>query len=196
MSSQEGLIPLSPDGLYPVPGDYIDVQMDSMDGPSHALENDGKFLYTSSLATCIGIAISGVYPSDKPSPPRKKGYDRFMIHTSELMEAENYAALREEVEAAKAKGLQDLEAHVTACDPVSNTSQAEVVSSSETQKSLKERLRELVGSDDRIHWYPYQFDPSYDASMALFSDLTVIVEQGTLGDPGQPPSRWRLDEKK
>ncbi|KAK8074423.1 hypothetical protein PG997_009086 [Apiospora hydei] len=194
MASQDGLIPLSPDGLYPRPEDYIDVQMDSKDGPSHAFEGDGKFLYTSSLATCIGIVISGTYPPET-CPPREKGYDRFMIHTSELMEEENYAALRDEVEAPKANGLQDLEAHVTACDPISNTSQAEVVSSTETQKSLKERLRELVRSDARIHWYPYQFDPSYDASMALFSDRSVIVEQGTLGDPGQPPSRWRLDEK-
>ncbi|KAK7962964.1 uncharacterized protein PG986_003789 [Apiospora aurea] len=161
--------------------------MDSTGGPTHAFENDKRLLFTTSLATCIEMAISGIYPPALPTS-REKWNDRFMIHTSEDMAEENYAALLEEVKGAKARGLQDLEAHVAACDPATNA-----LSSSEAQNSLKERLRELVGSDARIRWYPYQFDTTYDVSMPLSKSRNVIVQRQIEGDL---ETRERLEEKR
>ncbi|KAK8043298.1 hypothetical protein PG993_005728 [Apiospora rasikravindrae] len=154
------------------------------EGPTHASESDERLMYTTGLVTCFAIAISGVYPPDRPCPPSEKRNNRFMVHISEGYEwRDYYDAFRKEVEAAKAQGLQDLQAHVTACD-------AEADGPLGIQKSLRKHLRKLIGPTSPIHWYPYLYDDDLntEASMALFSDRTVIVEQG----PWRVPCPKRL----
>lgn len=137
----------------------IEVTQDE-EHPSCAPEGDVSILYTTGLYTCIGIAISGVYP-----PASDKRYHRFMIHTSEGQAEKNYQALREKVEAAKTNGLQDLNAHVMAVDPAGALIK-------EIQPWLKSELGKLVVS---IHWYTYPNLPEH-AAMALFDDGTFIAE--------------------
>ncbi|KAK8122035.1 hypothetical protein PG984_010705 [Apiospora sp. TS-2023a] len=201
MASQDGLIPLAPESAFPDWEDIIKVNMDE-ESPRRAAEGDDRFLYTTALVTCIGIAISGVYASAS----NEKRYDRFMIHTTELNADKNYAALKAEVEAAKAQGLQDLQVHVAAPDPASvleHESRWYMVEVHEFQLSLMRQLRALVESDDvesddqpRIHWYPYPSCRDHDnASMALFSDRSVIAQHETQKSFNDPITRWRLDEK-
>ncbi|KAK7962965.1 uncharacterized protein PG986_003790 [Apiospora aurea] len=155
--------------------------MDGDDGgPVRASEDDERLIYTDCLVTCLAITISGVYPPDRPCPPSKKRYNRFMVHISEGYEWEDYYdAFRREVEAAKAQGLEDLRAHVAASDEGADGPLG-------IQKSLRKRLSKLVGPDSPIHWLPYLYDDDlgHEATMALFSDRTVIVEQGPIRRPG------------
>lgn len=164
MPSRDRLIPLDQDTGYPKLDDAILVTINQ--GPGRASETDRRFLFTTELTTCIGIAISGVNPG-QPSDTR---YNRFMIHTDTDAWEYNYAALLVQVELAKAHGLKSLHAHVTVVNLGSGLA-------NEQLQSLKEKLRELVRHDNRIHWYLYPSPFEMDkASMALFRDGRVVAQ--------------------
>ncbi|KAK8043445.1 hypothetical protein PG993_005875 [Apiospora rasikravindrae] len=206
-----GLIPRVPGSQFPAEEDRIYARMDvaATDGqPSRVQEGDTKFLFTTALYTCVGIAVSGTYPppADGQAPTTtNERYDRFMIHTSELNMKNTCPVLRKEVEAAKAQGLQDLQVHFTTTDPASmveKESQEYVVHRHTNQAKLMRFLRQLVGSsvnsDDqpRIHWYPYPHCQNLDcASMAMFSDRSVVVEHQNQVGFSDPITRWPLQEK-
>ncbi|KAK8074566.1 hypothetical protein PG997_009229 [Apiospora hydei] len=178
--------------------------------PSRVQEGDTRFLFTTALYTCVGIAVSGTYPppADGQTPTTSatnERYDRFMIHTSEFNMKNTCPVLRKEVEAAKAQGLQDLQVHVTTTDPASMVGKEEplyIVHRHTNAARLMRFLRQLVGSnvnsDDqpRIHWYPYPHCQNLDcASMAMFSDGSVVVEHQNQARFSEPITRWRLQEK-
>ncbi|KAK8054742.1 hypothetical protein PG994_009809 [Apiospora phragmitis] len=163
------------------------------DEPARTAEGDVRYLYTTSLATCNGIAVSGLCPplnaTDDPSVVR---YDRFMVHMSEELREENYGNLERLIQAAKNIGLHDLQVHIVAIHPDFQTSDDEnledTANSYEAQRALMTRLRALVGSssdvdpEPRIHWYPYRGDDANGfAKMALYSDRSVVVNHTGFG---------------
>ncbi|KAK8029614.1 hypothetical protein PG993_010905 [Apiospora rasikravindrae] len=183
---QNGLIPYER-----AKADYVYVPMSDMaymEEPSRLAEGNGKYLYATGMATCTGIAISGIYPPRSATDDAAiERYDRFMIHTDEDSWEQNFANLRDQVQEAKAASLGDLQIHVTAVHPdtlLGDYKQEDVDDSYKAQRELMTKLRELVGSnvesDDqpRIHWYPYRGDgEDFNTSMALYSDRSVLVNQ-------------------
>ncbi|KAK8137118.1 hypothetical protein PG984_005058 [Apiospora sp. TS-2023a] len=165
--------------------------------PARAAAGDSRALYTSAMATCTTIAIRGVYPEADPSVER---YDRFMVHTAEENWWYHFDTLRIRVQEAQDAGLTDLHAHVAAMQPETLLldgayKQKDVDDSYEAQRRLMAKLRELVGSDaqsdyqPRIHWYPYRTGFPFEASMALYSDGSVLVNQEGF------KCSWQLQEK-
>ncbi|KAK7962924.1 uncharacterized protein PG986_003749 [Apiospora aurea] len=203
MANQGTLIPYPPGSYFPAADQHIYARMDAEEGPMRAKVGESRFLYTCALATCVGIAISGTYSPESVTDPKATRHDRFMGHHSELYFEDLYPKLRDQVEAAKKVGLQDLQVHVVTCEPTSlgpRWGQAQVVNSRAAQWGLMRHLRTLVGSDitsddqPRIHWYPYNYDDHQQAAMALFADRSVIAEQET-EDWGPNFRRWPLQEK-
>ncbi|KAK8074422.1 hypothetical protein PG997_009085 [Apiospora hydei] len=173
-----GFISRRPNG-DPSAQDYTIAELDYYS--IHASEHNGILLYAAGMVTYLTIAISGVYPPDRPCSPSAIRLNRFMLLISEGDGwKDHYDELRRSVEDAKDQGLQDLEAHVSACN-------AEDEGSIRIQKSLKKRLRKLVGPVAPIHWYPYEFNYNTIilSSMAMFNDRSVIVERG----PWRVPAR-------
>ena len=181
-------------------GSYILASQNA--GVVRAAEGEPKFLYTFALNTCMGIAVSGTYPTPKPADSVEKRHDRFMIHIDESEPASKYDELADEVKKAQAQGLTDLHVHFTAPAPLSFRHEGEKVVQEvhSLQRYLMMRFRVLVGSDTSfdhqptIHWYPYQAPKTLDGcNMALFSDRRVIVEKEQLHIDSY--QRWPIVEK-
>ncbi|KAK7911806.1 hypothetical protein PG985_014287 [Apiospora marii] len=187
-----------PDGLVQWPvidAERVHAEMD--EGPVRVVEGDDRYLHSSALVTCTGIAVSGVYPPLAPNSPSGPRYNRFMVHTTDLEWEEHYETLAGQVREALAIGLHDLQIYVVAAHPETYPkTQDELDDDYEDQRDLLARLRGLLGPevDDgvaRIHWYPYdQGSDDYYALIALYSDRGVLVNQKTF-----KAAAWELEEK-
>lgn len=167
-------VPVAPaDGLIqfpPVDAEHILVNMDT--GPVMLFECDNRYMFTTGLATCTAISVSGVYPLLSRNSPPGTRYNRFLVHRSELEWETHFDALEDQVLHAMILGLHDLHIHVVAAHPETYyEDQRDVDDSYEAQRSLMAKLWALLGleegADDsdsdsdsaaRIQWYPYQQD--------------------------------------
>ncbi|KAK8112060.1 uncharacterized protein PG998_008517 [Apiospora kogelbergensis] len=191
--------------------DCIEVDWES--GPIRAREEEVRFMYTTGLRNAIAVAVSGIYPRVLLRNPLTEYYNRFMMCTTEAEMENKYPALRDQVEAAKALGLQAVIVGVTAPDLARNLrvpgdhTEEDVLAAHSVQRSLMRHLRRLVGSNiavdqqPQIHYYPYHeycmegHNKTIETSMALFRDRSVMVESAVFG--GEVPSgeHWRVYER-
>ncbi|KAK7984582.1 hypothetical protein PG989_011984 [Apiospora arundinis] len=215
MANQNSFIPHISDRMqWPIDGTYIYTAEDPIENGrelGRAAEGDGRFLFTDAIVTSLAIAVSGTYPTtgtDSASPTR---YNRFLLQVGEKHFETEYPKFQEEVEAAKAQGLQDLHVHVVTCQPFSFRNYTKITVWSQErearkyhafEKDLMRQLRALIGTDSdsdnhpSIHWFPYEYDEERNVSIALFSNREVIVEQEVVFWVKENRySRWLLQER-
>ncbi|KAK6821239.1 hypothetical protein PG987_015639 [Apiospora arundinis] len=191
MANQNSFIPHISDRMqWPIDGTYIYTAEDPIENGrelGRAAEGDGRFLFTDAIVTSLAIAVG------------EKHFET------------EYPKFQEEVEAAKAQGLQDLHVHVVTCQPFSFRNYTKITVWSQErearkyhafEKDLMRQLRALIGTDPdsdnqpSIHWFPYEYDEERNVSIALFSNREVIVEQEVVFWVKENRySRWLLQER-
>ncbi|KAF4963602.1 hypothetical protein FSARC_8387 [Fusarium sarcochroum] len=111
-------------------------------------------LWTSGLATCVRIAVTGDYSVQGSNNNNK---DRFLAHVDEEGRDEALQGLINSVMAAKARGLVNLKATVFALDPQKDGGTGDSLQD-EFNEKVTDSIEALIGRKPKMEWHSQHVD--------------------------------------